>query len=143
MTLLLREAPRSREPLLPERLLAQLWRRSQGRKLRTTDGRRLSVIYPGRPAPGHGPDFRDALVELDGQQVAGPVEVHRTPAAWAAHGHRTDPAYHDVILHVVGREHPEAQGAERELPTVVLDGRAAEATARRPVTGAPLRGGRA
>ena len=104
---------RSREPLLPERLLAKLWRAKTGRSLRTTDGRRLKVVYPGRPAPGHGPDFRDAVIELQGRRVTGPVELHRTPSDWYAHGHDRDPAYDNVVLHVVSRRAQTRRPADR------------------------------
>ncbi len=93
-----------RAPLLPERYLAKLWRSKGGHRLRTVDGRRVRVLYPGRPAPGHGPDFRDALLELDGAPLRGDVEIHRRPADWMAHGHHLNPAFHGVVLHVVG--HP-------------------------------------
>ncbi len=109
-----------RRALLPERLLGKLWAAKAGRKLRTTDGRTLRVLYPGRPAPGHGPDFRDALLLLGGRRMRGPVELHRTPAEWSAHGHDHDAAYADVVLHVVHAAEPAAPGLG--LPTVVLDG---------------------
>ena len=85
------EPGRPGPPGRSERALAQLWLTKTGRRLKTTDGRALRVIYPGRPAPGHGPDFRDALVELDGRRLSGPVELHRTPADWTRHGHHLDP----------------------------------------------------
>ena len=115
----------SRRPLpqkpsvLPEKLLARLWMARAGRRMRTTDGRKLRVLYPGRPAPGHGPDFRDAVIELDGRRVRGPVELHRVPSDWAAHGHSADPAYDDVVLHVVGEA---TGGGAPDMPTVAMDG---------------------
>ena len=108
-----------RRALLPERLLAKLWAAKAGRRLRTTDGRTLRVLYPGRPAPGHGPDFRDALLVLGGRRMRGPVELHRTPAEWGAHGHDHDAAYADVVLHVVHAAEPAAP--RLGLPTVVLE----------------------
>ena len=93
---------RSRAPL-PEHLLARLWRAKEGRSLRTVDGRRVKVLYAGRPAPGHGPDFQDAVVRMDGERAAGNVELHRKPSDWRAHGHDGDPAYGGVMLHVVAR----------------------------------------
>lgn len=90
-----------RGPVLPERLLAKLWRGKTGASLRTTDGQTVEVIYPGRPAPGHGPDFRDAILKLGPRTIKGPVELHRVPSDWKAHGHDTDRAYDNVVLHVV------------------------------------------
>ena len=97
------KSPRSKPPLLPERLLVRLWRnRDRRRALRTKDGRRLRVLYPGRPNGGPGPDFRDALIQLgSAPPVQGDVEVHRTSAGWSQHGHHRDPQYNNVVLHVV------------------------------------------
>lgn len=106
-------------PLLPERLLAKLWRAREGRTLRAADGRRVQALYAGRPAPGHGPDFQDAVVLLDGERRTGGVELHRKPSDWRAHGHDADPAYDGVILHVVAR----AEGGGPDLPLVELRAR--------------------
>ena len=103
-------------PLLPERLLARLWQAREGRALRTVDGKRIRVLYAGRPAPGHGPDFQDAVVHVDGERAAGNVELHRKPSDWRAHGHDADPAYDGVILHVVAH----AEGAGPDLPLAEL-----------------------
>ena len=119
-----------RPPLLPERLLAKLWRAREGRALRTVDGRRVRVLYAGRPAPGHGPDFQDAVVELDGARETGAVELHRTPSDWHAHGHHEDPAYDGVVLHVVSRAAPggpELPVAELRRTRQSVDGEEAEA----------------
>ena len=97
-------------PLLPERLLARLWRAKEGRSLRTVDGRRVSVLYAGRPAPGHGPDFQDAVVRMDGARASGNVELHRRPSDWHAHGHDADPAYDGIVLHVVAQAEGEGPG---------------------------------
>lgn len=106
----------ARPPLLPERLLARLWRAREGRLLRTVDGRRVRVLYTGRPAPGHGPDFQDAVVQVDGRREHGAVELHRTPSDWRAHGHDGDPAYGNVVLHVVAS----ARGRGPDLPVAEL-----------------------
>ncbi|MCE2469396.1 MAG: DUF2851 family protein [Dehalococcoidia bacterium] len=106
---------------LPERLLSRLWRARTGRRLTATDGRRVEVLYPGRPAPGHGPDFRDAVLAIDGAPVRGDVEVHRSPSGWQAHGHGADASYDRVVLHVVGKDGP--GGPSPDTPTVVVGSR--------------------
>ena len=101
---------------LPERLLARLWRRrSTGAWLDTQDGRRVRVIYPGRPGPGVGPDFIDALLSLEGRVVRGDVEVHREVQGWWRHGHHRDPRYNGVVLHAVG-------GDTLSQPTTLANG---------------------
>ena len=73
---------------------------SQG--LEAEDGRRFKVIYPGRPGGASGPDFRDAVIEEEsGDRVTGDVELHLVAPDWYRHRHYEDPAYNDVVLHVV------------------------------------------
>ena len=67
------------------------------------DGRALRVVNPGRPGLGAGPDFLDAVVEIDGMTVRGDVELHVRSSGFRAHGHDRDPAYDGVALHVVFR----------------------------------------
>ena len=110
--------PKVKPPLLPKRLVARLWRnRDQRRTLLTQDGRRLRVLYPGRPNGGPGPDFRDAVVQIEGSPpVRGDVEVHQQVAGWNQHGHQQDTRYNNVVLHVVQR-------STREATTYRQDGR--------------------
>ncbi|MFQ5861094.1 MAG: DUF2851 family protein, partial [Dehalococcoidia bacterium] len=91
-------------PQLPERLLAHLWqqRALRGGAVLTGDGRRLQVLYPGRPGTEAGPDFRDALLQDEGGRLLrGDVEVHTRASGWRAHGHHRDARYNSVVLHVV------------------------------------------
>ena len=75
------------------------------------DGAELQVLYPGRPAPGSGPDFRDAvLITPGGELVRGDVEVHVRQSDWHGHGHDTDARYEGVVLHVF-LQGQSAQGA--------------------------------
>jgi Protein of unknown function (DUF2851) len=87
-----------------ERDIARRWASGEliGVPLRTTGGERLTVLYPGRPGGGAGPDFRDAVIRLgDAQTLCGDVELHLRGGDWRAHGHMDDPHYGRVILHVV------------------------------------------
>lgn len=70
--------------------------------LTTTGGERLQVVYPGRRTGTAGPDFQDAIVaDASGRLRSGDVELHLHARDWVSHGHRADPAYNAVILHVV------------------------------------------
>ena len=89
-------------PDMPERLLWKLWQRRAERQaeFRTGAGRRVRVLYPGRAASAAGPDFRDALLEVEGLGlVRGDVEIHKRECDWDAHGHGGDPNYNGVALH--------------------------------------------
>lgn len=84
-----------------EAALAERWFAGLRALSRVEDGRRLHIRFPGVPAPGYGPDARDAVIELDGAELCGDVELHLRASGWRAHGHHDDPAYARVVLHVV------------------------------------------
>ncbi len=90
-------------PAVTEELVARVWDRQQllghGR-LQTETGPEVQVVYPGWRGREAGPDFREALIALDGQLQRGDVEVHLHARDWDSHGHGDDPRYRRVILHV-------------------------------------------
>lgn len=67
----------------------------------TVDGRRVSIIDPGRLNTDAGPDFFNAKVKIGSKLWAGDVEMHVRASDWHRHGHDGDRAYDSVILHVV------------------------------------------
>ncbi len=85
-----------------ELALSIAWHAGLTREVATTDGQCLKIVFPGHWTHGHGPDFRDAMIERpDGSLTTGSVELHHRSSDWVRHGHHTDPAYNDVILHIV------------------------------------------
>lgn len=86
-----------------EDLLQYVWRYRlwPDRVLTAGDGRRVEVIDQGQLNRGSGPDFFNATVRIDGELWAGNVEIHVRASDWHRHGHDGDPAYDNVILHVV------------------------------------------
>ena len=118
-----------------EAALAERWFAGLRALSRVEDGRRLRIRFPGVPAPGYGPDARDAVIELDGSELCGDVELHLRASGWRAHGHHDDPAYARVVLHVV----EENDGGA--LVTAHASGRAIPvAVAPRPPASPPLPG---
>ena len=110
----------------PERVLWKLWKNRAALQegLRTETGRQVRVLYPGRPGISAGPDFRDALLEIEGLGlVRGDVELHLRQRDWAAHGHSSDPNYNGVVvlgaLQVDSAETPLQNGGR--APMVSLD----------------------
>lgn len=86
-----------------EMLYHYLWKHRMMRKgITTTDGRGLNVISPGVHNRDAGPDFSGARVRIGSEEWAGNVEIHVRASDWFRHHHDSDPAYSNVILHVVG-----------------------------------------
>lgn len=87
---------------VPEAILSRIWHEGwHSREMRTVDGRRVGVVYRGVWTHSNGPDFRGAMLEIDGRLVQGAVELHVRESDWTSHGHHLNPAYDAVILHVV------------------------------------------
>ena len=89
---------------LTEAQLTAIWRgrRFPAGALVTRQGVPVTVIYQGREGRGPGPDFRGAVIAgPSALTLRGDVELHVRASSFHAHGHDRDPAYSDVILHVV------------------------------------------
>lgn len=67
----------------------------------TTDGRNVEVIDVGKRNRVSGPDFFNAKVRIGDTVWVGNVEMHCKASDWYKHEHQDDPAYENVILHVV------------------------------------------
>jgi len=89
-----------------EDFLHYLWRmkRFDLFALQTTQGEKITIQKFGTHNHHAGPDFLDARVVIDETLWAGNVEIHVNASEWNAHGHQTDKAYDNVILHVVLEE---------------------------------------
>jgi len=83
--------------------LQRLWKSRKLFKnvLRTQTGKHVEVLFGGRENLDSGPDFKDAVIKLDGEVLRGDIEVHLSSSGWYTHNHHTDPAYNNVILHLV------------------------------------------
>ena len=72
----------------------------QGRE--TYSNTYIQVISTGNwNKNGPGPDFTEARLNIDGITWFGSVEIHYKASDWYKHKHHEDPAYANVILHVV------------------------------------------
>lgn len=87
---------------LTESDLHQFWKTSRyfSHPLKSVEDHRIEVIRRGRHNTDGGPDFRDAVIRIDGRIRQGDVELHLQAKDWFTHGHHQDPAYNHVVLHV-------------------------------------------
>ena len=86
-----------------EQLLQYVWKHKilPLECLETTDGKALEIIDPGLHNRNAGPDFFNAKLRIGNTMWVGNVEIHDHSKDWYRHGHDSDPAYDNVILHVV------------------------------------------
>lgn len=86
-----------------EHLYHYLWKTGiRGSEFKDVDGADIEVIDPGIHNHDSGPDFFNSKLKINGVEWVGNVEIHVKASDWFHHGHSSDPAYENVILHVVG-----------------------------------------
>ncbi|NOZ09064.1 MAG: DUF2851 family protein [FCB group bacterium] len=111
--------------------LYPLWRNQRGNTFHTTQGP-VTIVDPGVLNPYSGPDFKNAVIRFEtGVIRRGDVEIHQHSHGWIRHHHKNDPAFADVILHVIRYGVPAdiALNDIERIPTLVLSmlpGRAGE-----------------
>lgn len=89
--------------------------------LKSTRGAHLSIINLGQHNHNSGPDFFNALIEIDAQKWAGNLEIHIKSSDWYVHNHENDKAYDNVILHVVWEHDTEVFRKDNSvIPTLEL-----------------------
>ncbi len=69
--------------------------------LKTVSGKSIRLVQRGTLNQNSGPDFSFCKVEYDGQLWVGNAELHIKTSDWVKHGHQTDAAFGNVVLHVV------------------------------------------
>lgn len=85
-----------------EKLFHYLWKTGiKGSDFKDVDGAQIEVLDPGIHNQDSGPDFFNSKLKINGIEWIGNVEIHVKASDWNRHGHSEDPAYDNVILHVV------------------------------------------
>jgi hypothetical protein len=89
--------------------------------LKTAQGELITIIKTGDYLELSGPDFFNAQIKIGNQKWAGNVEIHLKSSDWYLHNHEKDPAYKNVILHVVWEnDTPIFRENNTEIPVLVL-----------------------
>ncbi|WP_396590390.1 DUF2851 family protein [Allomuricauda sp. R78024] len=106
-----------------EDLLHFIWKhhKLQRKQLVTSTHLSVKIENSGTLNRFSGPDFFNAVVEIDGQRWAGNIEIHLKSSDWYAHHHETDSNYNNVILHVVWEDDVEIFRKDgSKIPTLEL-----------------------
>ena len=109
---------------MQETLLHHIWNFKKFDFLNATtqQGQQLIISSVGiHNTTQSGPDFFNAKLKIDDQLWAGNVELHLKSSDWYAHRHEKDPAYDNVILHVVWEHDVEIYRNDGQpIPTLTL-----------------------
>lgn len=112
---------------LNEKFICRIWEeKSYFACLETVDGKGVDVIDYGTKNTDAGPDYKNAVVKIDGVIYSGSIEIHRSLKDWYLHHHKGDNKYNDLILHVVfyGDDIDKIENPfvkkRRNIPTVIL-----------------------
>ena len=104
---------------MKEEFLYYIWEnRLTDRDLKTTEGETIDIVATGYRNTNSGPDFLEAKIQIGDKLWAGHVEIHVKTSDWNRHGHQTDKAYKNVILHVVYENDMQVN----DIPTLELKG---------------------
>ena len=72
-----------------------------GRRFRSVTGDEIEIVQFGTWNREAGPDFSDAVIRVNaGDAVRGTIEFDLADRSWEMHGHATNPAFDDAVLHV-------------------------------------------
>ncbi|MBT8189367.1 MAG: DUF2851 family protein [Bacteroidia bacterium] len=97
--------------------------------LSCTNGALLSILDFGLHNHNSGPDFINAKIKIDDTIWVGHIEIHVKASEWYQHKHHLDPAYDNVILHVVYTYDKDVYNSKSTyIPTLTLDTRISEKT---------------
>ncbi|HEY1581578.1 MAG TPA: DUF2851 family protein [Chthoniobacterales bacterium] len=97
-----------------------------GRTFTGTAGEIIEIVQFGTWNREAGPDFSDAVIRIDGEAVVrGSIEFEIAAANWEIHGHATNPAFEETVLHAFveasGREFFTRTSSHRQVPQVQVD----------------------
>jgi hypothetical protein len=97
-----------------------------GKKFVSTAGDKIEIVQFGTWNREAGPDFRDAAIRINGSNpIRGCIEIDLVDRNWETHGHATNPAFGETVLHVFiaksEREFFTRTQSNRNVPQVRID----------------------
>jgi hypothetical protein len=97
-----------------------------GKHFISTAGDKIEVVQFGTWNHEAGPDFRDAAIRINGgDPLRGCVEIDLLDRSWETHGHATNLAFDETVLHVFversDREFFTRTKSNRNVPQVHID----------------------
>lgn len=102
---------------MKESFIQFIWRyrRIEQHQLWSTQREAIQIIDFGQYNTNAGPDFLQAKIKIGDTLWAGQVEMHIKASDWYQHRHDQDPAYQNVILHVVWEADTEIRRTDGQI----------------------------
>jgi Protein of unknown function (DUF2851) len=97
-----------------------------GKDFVSTSGDKIDVVQFGTWNRESGPDFCDAAIQVNGSEpLRGCIEIDLVDRNWDLHGHATNPAFEETVLHLFvdksDREFFTRTKSNRNVPQVRID----------------------
>ena len=97
-----------------------------GRRFDSVTGQEIEIVQFGTWNREAGPDFSDAAIRINGSEpIRGTIEFDLADRSWETHGHATNPAFDDAILHVFVEQSERAfftrTQSNRNVPQIRVD----------------------
>jgi hypothetical protein len=97
-----------------------------GKSFVSTNGDTIDIVQFGTWNRETGPDFKDAAIRVNGGEARrGCVEIDLVDRNWETHGHSTNPAFDQTVLHVFidqsDREFFSRTTSNRNVPQIRID----------------------
>jgi len=108
---------------MKEEFLHFIWQNGyfEHERLKTTQSEKIQVVNRGMSNANAGPDFLNAQILINDILWVGHIEIHKQATDWYAHGHEKDPAYDNVVLHIVCDDNmPVYNSNNVQIPTLEL-----------------------
>src|SRR5919106_147825 len=97
-----------------------------GKHFVSTTGDKIEIVQFGTWNREAGPDFRDVAIRINGSDpIRGCIEIDLLDRSWETHGHATNPAFEETVVHVFveksGREFFTRTRSNRNVPQICID----------------------
>ena len=97
-----------------------------GKRFTSATGEKIDIVQFGTWNREAGPDFSDAAIRINGSEpIRGSIEIDLVDRNWELHGHATNPAFDETVLHVFvdksDREFFAHTKSNRNIPQVRID----------------------
>jgi hypothetical protein len=97
-----------------------------GKRFVSNSGDNIDIVQFGTWNREAGPDFRDAAIRINGSDpIRGCIELDVSDRSWETHGHATNPAFEETVLHIFieksDRDFFTRTKSNRNVPQVCID----------------------